>query len=242
MVPVERDPLMRAYPKVKICGITRAADATAAARAGAAYLGFIFYPKSPRGITEDDYRRMRGSLPDLPRVYVQVNPDREELDRARELGFSRFQIHFPVDTPPATVAGWADSVGAAHLWLAPKRPPGVPFPKALLPLAQTFLVDTFRADAYGGSGKTGDWDGFRRLSEAYPDRNWVLAGGLTPDNVAEAVRCTGARVIDVSSGVESAPGRKDAGKIRKFFAALGGPEERPSGGGGSGVTRSAYPR
>ena len=89
-----------------------------------------------------------------------------------------------------------------------------------LPLAATWLLDTYRADAFGGTGHTGDWAKFSRYRLAYPERIWVLAGGLSPENAAAAVAATGARMIDVNSGVELAPGRKDPAKLEALRAAL----------------------
>ncbi len=212
---------MTAALKVKICGITRVEDAAVAAEAGAEALGFIFHPKSPRAVTHSGFRALKGRLPsDLPWVYVQVTPGRDELCRAREEGFTRFQVHFPVDTRRETVEDWTQAVGAEKLWLAPKRPPGTPIPEIFFELADTFLIDTYKADSFGGSGETGDWDAFRRLAASRPEKGWILAGGLTPDNAAEAVRRSGARWIDVGSGVESSPGIKDAEKLRRLLRTL----------------------
>ncbi len=207
--------------KVKVCGITRSEDATVAAGAGADYLGFIFYTKSPRAISSERFEALRAGLPAIPLVYVEVTPSPDALRWARESGFSCFQVHFPGDYPIEELEAWSEEAGAENLWLAPRRRPGEPFPEVLLPLAGTFLVDTYKAEGFGGSGETGDWEEFRRLADRFPEKNWILAGGLNPDNIAEAVRRSGARTVDVNSGLESSPGRKDAGRIRKLFAELG---------------------
>ena len=89
-----------------------------------------------------------------------------------------------------------------------------------LPLAATFLLDTFHAAGFGGSGKTGDWAKFARYRETYPQHTWILAGGLSPDNVAEAVAQSGAFFVDVNSGVETSPGVKDHAKLRALGEAL----------------------
>lgn len=208
---------------LKICGQTRARDARVAAEIGADYLGFIFYPKSPRGITLDDYKAMVAELPSGPRrVAVMVAPSAVELSAAVAAGFGFFQIHCEHTTPLETVRGWSAITGPSRLWLAPKLPPGADVPGEWLPLADTFLLDTFHADGFGGSGKTGDWAKFARHRAAHPEKTWILAGGLNPDNVADAVAKSGARFVDVNSGVESAPGLKDQGKLRSLRAALGG--------------------
>jgi phosphoribosylanthranilate isomerase len=205
----------------KVCGMTRAEDARLAAELGADFLGFILYPKSPRYVPLGDAVELARGAPHGPkRVAVMVEPTLDELDWAQEAGFDRFQIHARADLPLAVVRGWSEAVGARELWLAPKLPPGGAYPADWLPLADTFLVDTYHADGFGGSGKTGDWSGFAALAAAHPEKTWVLAGGLSPDNVTEALRRSGARLLDVNSGVESAPGVKDAAKLRAWAAAL----------------------
>jgi phosphoribosylanthranilate isomerase len=207
----------------KVCGLTRAEDVKRAVEAGADFIAFNLYPKSPRHVPLGDAAELARGAPHGPkRVAVMVEPTLEELDWAQEAGFDRFQIHARADLPLAVVRGWSEAVGARELWLAPKLPPGVAFPADWLPLADTFLVDTYHAEGFGGSGKTGDWSGFAALKAAHPDKTWVLAGGLSPDNVAEARRRSGARLLDVNSGVESAPGVKDAAKLRAWAAALKG--------------------
>ena len=202
----------------------RAEDARLAAELGADFLGFIFYPKSPRYLAFEAYEALAPLLPRGPkRVAVMVEPSLEDLRRARETRFDLFQIHARHDTPLETVRAWSEAVGgAANLWLAPKLPPGAPFPDAWLPLADTFLVDTFHAEGFGGSGRTGDWAGFARLAEAHPGRRWILAGGLNPENVAAAIAASGARFVDVNSGVETHPGAKSPEKLRAVAEALRG--------------------
>jgi phosphoribosylanthranilate isomerase len=103
------------------------------------------------------------------------------------------------------------------MWLAPRIPPGRELDLAFLPLADFFLMDTFDPHHVGGSGKTGDWLNFKRLMSLYQKVGWILAGGLNPDNVAEAVQTSGAKRVDVNSGIESAPGVKDHAKMKAFF-------------------------
>lgn len=207
----------------KVCGLTRAEDVRLAVEAGADFIAFNLYPKSPRYVALGDAAELVRGAPHGPKsVAVMVEPTLEELDWAQEAGFDRFQIHARADLPLAVVREWSHAVGARELWLAPKLPPGAAFPAEWLPLANTFLVDTYHAEGFGGSGKTGDWSGFAALAKAHPDKTWLLAGGLSPDNVAEARRQSGARFFDVNSGVESAPGVKDAAKLRAWAAALKG--------------------
>jgi phosphoribosylanthranilate isomerase len=205
----------------KVCGLTRATDARLAAELGADYLGFILYPKSPRYLSLADYEALRADLPAGPRrVAVMVEPTAAELAAALAAGFDFFQIHARAESAIAAVAAWSVAVGPARLWLAAKLPPGAAFPAGWLPLADTFLVDTFHAEGFGGSGRTGDWSGFAKLTAAHPEKTWVLAGGLSPDNIAAARAASGARFVDVNSGVESAPGLKSPEKLRALAAAL----------------------
>ena len=113
--------------------------------------------------------------------------------------------------------GWSWS---ERLWLAPKLPPGVDVAPALLPFAKHFLLDTFHAEGFGGSGKTGDWGKFSRHQAAHPAKTWILAGGLNSENIGEALHASGARFVDVNSGVESAPGVKDHAKLKRFVVRL----------------------
>jgi phosphoribosylanthranilate isomerase len=205
--------------QLKICGLTDPADAAAAAASGADWLGFILHPGSPRRIALADYVAAADRWPALPRVAVAVEPSPDEVRAMRAAGFDRFQIHFRHDRPVAELAAWAEIVGPDRLWLAPKLPPEVEVAPAWLPLAGTFLLDTFHA-GFGGSGLTGDWVKFARHRRAHTGHGWILAGGLTADNVAEAVRQSGATWIDANSGVEASPGRKDPGKLAAFAGAL----------------------
>jgi phosphoribosylanthranilate isomerase len=209
--------------RLKVCGLTSLVDAELADRAGADYLGFVLYAKSPRHVTPARFRAMAARLPDRRKVAVMVEPSAAEL--AAAAGFDFVQIHFPHDLPPGTVAAWAGVVGRQRLWLAPKLPPAVNLPPALLPLAETFLFDAFHAEKFGGSGQTADWTKFRQHLELYPEKTWILAGGLNPDNISVALKATGARLVDVNSGIEASPGVKDPAKIAAFAAQLA--ESRP---------------
>jgi len=205
--------------RLKVCGLTTAEDAAVAAGIGADFLGFILYPKSPRYLPLARFAELKPRLPALPKVAVMVASSAGELEAALAAGFDFVQIHFPA-TDAAAVRAASERVGAARLWLAPKLPPEAEIDPALLPLADTWLLDTYRAESFGGTGHTGDWAKFRRYREAHPAKTWVLAGGLLPENVAAAVAATGAGVIDVNSGVEAAPGRKDPAKLAALRAAL----------------------
>ena len=206
--------------RLKVCGLTSLVDAEAADKVGADYLGFIFYPKSPRGITLTQFLAMKDRLPPRKKVAVSVEPTPADLAKQAEHGFDFYQIHFNPQTPLAIIGTWVEEVGAAKLWLAPRLPPGVDIYSELLPLAETFLIDTFHPDKMGGTGATGDWARFKRFRETHPAKHWILSGGLEPYNVAAAVAATGADFVDVNSGVEQAPGIKSPAKLQAFVLAL----------------------
>jgi phosphoribosylanthranilate isomerase len=199
--------------QLKICGITRQGDAEAAVLIGADFLGFILYPKSPRFLSLGAFGKLLPQLPQSRKVAVMVRPTAEELATFGEAGLDFFQLHFDPDVDRSLVETWDTVVTPDRLWLAPRLAPSQTFPDWLLPLADTFLIDTFRKDSFGGSGEIGDWDGFRNLQTAHAGKNWILAGGLTPENISEALARTGAKAVDVNSGVERSPGTKDPEKL-----------------------------
>jgi phosphoribosylanthranilate isomerase len=206
--------------RFKVCGLTSLVDADAADAVGADALGFIFYPKSPRGITLTQFAAMKDRLPPRKKVAVCVEPSATELTAFVTQGFDHFQIHFGPETPLRTLTTWSQLTGRAALWLAPKLPPAQDVSPEWLPLADTFLLDTFHADKFGGTGETGDWAKFKRHRDAHPEKTWILSGGLKPDNVAAAVAATGAKFLDVNSGVEHSPGVKDPARLKAFVLAL----------------------
>lgn len=208
--------------RLKICGLTALVDAEFVDRAGADAMGFILYPKSPRFISLLQYKAMAPRLPEgRKRVAVMVEPSAAELADALEAGFDYFQIHFdPAKVPVSVVATWSQAVGPKRLWLAPKLPVGAEVDGALLPLAETFLIDTFKAEGFGGTGLTGDWAGFARQQAAHPEKTWILAGGLNPENITAALYESGAKFVDVNSGVEAVPGVKDHAKVRQLVVAI----------------------
>jgi phosphoribosylanthranilate isomerase len=197
---------------VKICGITTPADARVAVEAGASALGFIFYLNSPRHVSVSEATHIGEEIPStVVKVGVFVN---ETLERVRMI---------------------ADTVGLDFVQLHGKEPPdycqqvGFPVIKAirvgskmeenflLYQNVRAFLLDTYDSGQAGGTGKPFDWGQIPPLPEGIP---LILAGGLTPDNVLEGIRVVQPAAIDVNSGVESAPGRKDPRKIRLLFEAV----------------------
>lgn len=206
--------------QIKVCGLTSLVDADYADACGADYLGFILHPGSPRHITLTQYRSMAGRLPERRKVAVSVEPSLDDLAAMRGAGFDRYQVHFRHDLPLSVIEGWSRAVGAENLWLAPKLPPTADVPEACLALAETLVLDTFDPKLFGGTGRTGDWPKFRRHRERFPAKAWILSGGLTPENVGEALAGTAARLVDVNSGVESAPGVKDHARLGAFVSAV----------------------
>ena len=135
-------------------------------------------------------------------------------------GFDFFQIHYRPEVTDAQLTAWSRLVGEKHLWLAPKLPPAADVPAAALAVAKFILFDTYHDGGFGGSGRTGDWAKFARHQAEHRGNFWILAGGLNAANVGEALAQTGAKLVDVSSGVESAPGVKDEAKLKQFVVAI----------------------
>lgn len=208
--------------RVKICGLRTAADVAAVAAAGAAYAGFNFFAKSPRHVTPSEARDLALLAPEgMCKVALVVDADDAALDAiVGTVPLDMLQLHG--HETPARVA----EVKARH-GLPVMKVIGVAEEADLAPLMEYSLVaDQILVDAKapkgavlpGGNGLTFDW---RLLVGRKWLRPWMLAGGLTAQNVAEAIRLTGARQVDVASGVESAPGVKDAGMIAAFVRAAG---------------------
>lgn len=206
--------------RFKVCGLTSLVDAEFADRCGADYLGFIFHAASPRGITLNQFRAMAARLPDRRKVAVSVEPSLEALSEMRDAGFNYFQIHFRPELSEQRLSDWSRLVGEKNLWLAPKLPPVQDVSPAAVAVAKFILLDTFHADGFGGSGQTGDWSKFARHQSTHTQNFWILAGGLNPANIGDAIRASGARFVDVNSGVESAPGVKDEAKLKSFVVRL----------------------
>jgi phosphoribosylanthranilate isomerase len=235
---------------VKICGVTTAADAALAAAAGADAIGLNFVAGSPRRIDVAAARDVAVAVP--PGVLVvgvfAGMPPAEIVGVVRAVGLGAVQLHGHlagsgpgVDPPEACAAlggipviravrPGPDGFAEAERWLAAAAATGAPPAMAIVDAPVTTAAS---AGALGGTGARVDW---RALAAAPPlGLPWALAGGLDPANVAEAIRISGAAAVDVASGVESGPGRKDPDKVRAFVnAARRAFEEgpvRPPGGG-----------
>ena len=207
--------------EIKVCGLTRLSDAMAAESLGVDYLGFNFFRESPRYQSFEEYRSIAGNLPDLPKVAIAVSPDRKMIVDLQELGIDFYQFHYPANSAPrSTLQEWSSILGPEKLWLAPRIAPEDGFDEDALPLTDTWLLDAYRKGSYGGTGRTSDWGEFARISKKFPEKNWILAGGLAPDNVKAALLESGAKRIDLNSGVEISPGIKDPSKLELVKKAL----------------------
>jgi phosphoribosylanthranilate isomerase len=201
--------------KVKICGITNAEDAAAAVEAGADAVGFLFHKKSPRCAEPETVREIVKMLPPfvLP-VGVFVN---EEAKTVRDLmdncGLALAQLHGDES------AAYCEMLGRPVLKAIRLKDR-----RSFLALAELkgragvrgFLIDAFSPDAYGGTGQVADW---ALAAEAASAATVLLAGGLTPENVSQAIQQVRPYGVDVSSGVEASPGKKDHEKVRTFVQA-----------------------
>ncbi|MEM7489336.1 MAG: phosphoribosylanthranilate isomerase [Pseudomonadota bacterium] len=207
--------------RAKICGVRTEADMAAAIEAGAAYIGFVFFEKSPRAVSPETARDVAAAAPlGLAKVALMVDPDDAQLAAVTAaVPLDMIQLHG--SESPARVAEVRARTGLPVMKaLGLRDADDVAAISAYEDVADQVLVDAKPpkgADLPGGNGVGFDWT---LIAGRTWRRPWMLAGGLTPENVAEAVRLTGARQVDVSSGVESAPGIKDSARIEAFCAAL----------------------
>ena len=195
--------------RVKICGITTVEDAEAATQAGADAIGLIFYEKSPRFLIPKKAKEIIDLLPPfIIRVGVFVNPTKEFVqERIEYLGLDRVQFHGKES--PAFCEDFGSRVikavqikNTGSLGIIKEYP------------VKTFLLDTYRKDLYGGTGQTFDWSLAIKAKEY---GRIILSGGLTPENISEAIRTVSPYGVDVSGGVEKSPGKKDRMKIEQLM-------------------------
>ena len=208
---------------VKICGLSEAEHVDVAVNSGATLTGFVFFPSSPRNVTIEQAAALTARVPTgVRKVALTVNADDAFLAQiVAGAGIDTLQLHgdedsvriravratFGLPVIKALPVSSAEDVAAAH---------------AYAEVADMLLFDAKPpkgATRPGGNALTFDWDLLKGAGFQVP---WLLAGGLTTENVAEAVRSTGASMVDVSSGVEETPGHKSAGKIRAFIKAAHG--------------------
>jgi phosphoribosylanthranilate isomerase len=194
---------------IKICGVTNGDDASYAAEQGALAIGFNFFPHSKRFISFARAGEInRGLKATIMRVGVFVNPDREYVNNVlREVGLDAIQFSGN-ETPENVLQYRAKVFKAIHVLGADS------IDEMKLFNADAYLLDTHRNGKFGGTGETFDWDLARRAKQF---GKVILAGGLTPENVADAVRLVKPYGVDVCSGVELRPGIKDHKRIREFI-------------------------
>lgn len=198
------------HTRVKICGITRSQDALAAARAGADAIGLVFAPESPRRVTLAQAVAIAQALPPfVSTVALFVNAERAEVEAVLE-GLRPDLLQFHGDETPEYCA----SFGVPYIKAVRIRP-GLDLLQfeAAHGGARGLLLDAYHPQRHGGTGERFDWN----LIPAGLTKPVILAGGLTPDNVAEAIRSVRPWAVDVSSGVEASPGIKDRAAIGRFI-------------------------
>jgi phosphoribosylanthranilate isomerase len=217
---------MAAKAKVKICGLTDPAAAEWAAECGAAFVGTVFFPASPRAVSLARAAEIFEFLPaKVARVGLFVDPSDDELAQAmNQVRLDYLQLHGRES--PERVEQIRLEFGMPVIKaLGIAGPDDVTAAKAYDEIADMLLFDAKPAPGAGrpgGHGVAFDWSLLKSHKGKSP---WFLAGGLTPDNVAEAVALSGAKLVDVSSGVESAPGIKDPDKVERFITAAKGKEQ-----------------
>ena len=215
--------------KVKICGLTRVEDAQIAVEEGAWALGFVFYRQSPRYIAPEKVSQILASLAKIGRVPdktvgVFVNSPPEEILATVALsGVNTIQLHG--DESPASVQQLAESLKpqSSNISLIKafrlKSIADLTNPLPYLPYVTSILCDAAHGSAYGGTGMIADWSLVSKLGLSKP---LILAGGLNPENIIQAIHVAKPFAVDLSSGLESRPGCKDHDKIRYLFAAIRG--------------------
>jgi phosphoribosylanthranilate isomerase len=215
MTPIPTQPV-----KVKICGVTRAEDAAGIAAAGIEFIGLNFWPSSKRYLPAERApevaaaARAAGAVR-LVGVFVNARVD-EVVAIARDNALDAIQLHG--DESPAELAAIHRLTGCSMWKAIPVGRPGDLSQLDVWP-ADAILLDTPTAGR-GGSGRVFDWTLARDARRTYPRRQFVLAGGLGPDNVRAAIDAVSPWAVDVASGVESAPGIKDPAKLAAFLAAV----------------------
>ena len=201
--------------KVKICGLTEPRQAEACVRAGAWAVGVVLAPESPRYVEIARAAEVLAGVPDdVARVGVFVDARPAELERAADrIGLTHVQLHGAVDVGAAR-----NATGLAVILSVPFTGPEA-IASVAAGAADLVLFDAAVPGLYGGTGVRLDW---AVLAAHRPDYPFGLAGGLRPDNVAQAIRMLNPAVVDVSSGVESSPGFKDREKVEAFMTAVRG--------------------
>ena len=211
---------MKRSTNIKICGLTKIDDLMLAQKLGADYFGFILYNKSPRSISIKILKKLVKDININQCVVVDVLPQLDKLEILNDIGFKNFQIHIPKNTDFDTIERLSNLLGKNALWLAPELKTLTSFNSNLLKLADTIIIDSYSKSQIGGTGRPGDWIGFKQLNEKYPEISWGLAGGLNAKNINDAQLKSGASLLDINSGIEKTPGIKDHNLMVQLFKTL----------------------
>jgi len=205
----------RFRPQLKICGLTDPAQAVECARLGADAVGLVFFPKSPRHVTDDLARRICAALPSsVARVGVFVNASFDVVKaKADGCGLTAVQLHGR-ETPELVDRLKAEGLTVIKALFVDGRPELTAAPDYR---ASAFLVECSKGPLPGGNAMAWDWGAALKFGQRHP---LVLAGGLAPENVARAIADARPAAVDVSSGVEAAPGTKDLAKVAAFIEAV----------------------
>ncbi len=201
--------------KLKVCGITSLEDARAAIDCGAEFLGFNFYRKSPRYISPEAVRTIIEQLPSgvtTVGIFVNEAQPQDVLEILKVSGVQLAQLHGDED------AAYCMEVGAERVIKALRVGEDFEVQQILNYPAWAILLDAFDKNLYGGTGKTANWEVAR---EAAKLTRLFLAGGLSPENIAEAIQAVEPFAVDVNSGVESAPGVKDSARLKQLNEEMG---------------------
>ncbi|MBT9313427.1 phosphoribosylanthranilate isomerase [Leptothoe kymatousa] len=204
--------------RVKICGLTQSAQAVAIANMGASVLGFICVKQSPRYVAPETIGQIVQTLPDVDRFGVFANASLDTIQQTVAIGnLNGVQLHgqeSPKDCQ--TVRGALPGVELIKA-LRIRSPEDLNQVQAYVPYVDTFLLDAYHPEQLGGTGHTLDW---QSLQSFRPQRPWFLAGGLRPTNIGHALSLLSPDGIDLSSGVENAPGDKNLTKVAQLFDVL----------------------
>jgi phosphoribosylanthranilate isomerase len=206
--------------RIKICGVTRPEDAAGIAEAGADAIGLNFYAASPRFVSDDLAAEIIAALPaPVAKIGVFVNADAAAIrEKVQRLGLDWVQLHG--DEPPEFLAELPGLAVIRAVRLSDWARAVLPAAEGkLVRLPKAVLIDAFSASAYGGTGMTVAWDAIPEARRRLAGLPVILAGGLTPKNVAEAIQAARPDSVDVASGVESSPGVKDLAMVKDFVAA-----------------------
>ena len=207
------DPSSINRPQVKVCGLTNVEQAIGCVKLGVNAIGCVFYPKSPRNVTEEQAKDICSALPpEVKSVGVFVDKDYSFIMRkAEKCGLDAVQLHGM--EPPGLAGRLAKENLIVIKGLFVKRNPGLEA-VSIYESASAFLVECGKGRLPGGNAETWDWSVTKDFAANYP---LVLAGGLNPENIAQAVITGEPDAVDISSGVESSPGWKDLSKVKAFM-------------------------